>query len=199
MSRQWSHAACPEQRADMPRPGPSNFVAFRRPLGAQALADLVAPSLGPVLTRQGFSEADVLMHWADIVGADLAVHCQPLKLQWRGRAAASDLQVRTPPATLVVRVEGAFAVRLQHMAAVVLERVNTHLGWACVGKLVFRQGPLPRPTPPRRPSPIDPAAQRRAAESTMAVGDEALRTALTRLGSRVLSSSTRSASGAGEK
>ena len=42
-----------------------------------------------------------------------------------------------------LRVEGAFALEAQHSAAIILDRVNAHLGWRCVEKIAFRQGPLP--------------------------------------------------------
>jgi hypothetical protein len=76
---------------------------------------------------------------------------------------------------------------LQHVSALVIERVNTHLGWRCIGRLLLRQGPIgiSRPAPRRKPVD-DPAARAEAERSSADVEDEALRTALTRLGSRVL-------------
>jgi hypothetical protein len=169
-----------------------------RSFGPKPLADLVAPTLDPVLARQGFSEADLLLHWPDIVGSELAAHCAPLKLEWR-RRRASEHRDATPPAVLIVRTEGAFALQLQHMASVVVERVNTHLGWACVGKLALRQGPLPQPAVSRRVRLVpDAAAQREAGRSTAGVADDNLRNALTRLGASVLSR-RRAASARGEK
>ena len=182
----------------MPQRFKSGYDPSFRRRGAQALADLVSPSIGPVLARQGFGESDVLMHWPDIVGADLAERCHPLKLQWRTRTRSGDGQ--GPPATLVVRVDGAFALTLQHMGPVIIERVNAHLGWACVGRLALRQGPLP-PARTRLPTrgAIDPEAARRAEVSTGSVQDDDLRAALTRLGSRILTRASRPQAGRREK
>lgn len=156
-----------------------------RSRAAKPLADLVMPLIGPALARQGFSEADVLVHWAEIVGEHLAERCRPVKLQWRPRPA--DPSVAHEPAALIIRVEGAFALQLQHMSAVILERVNAYFGWRCVGRIVLKQGPLPVvPTArPRRPQP-DAAARARATDAVSAVADEPLRKALLGLGSRVL-------------
>ncbi len=110
--------------------------ARSRRRAAQPLADLVNPLLSPALARQGFSQADVLVHWTEIVGDQLAERCRPVKLQWRPRSP--DPAAALEPATLVVRVEGAFALALQHMAPVVLQRVNAYFGWRCVGKLVHQ-------------------------------------------------------------
>lgn len=168
----------------MPQPP---LRAAKRQRSARPLADLVLPCIDPVLARQGFGEADVLMHWPEIVGPRLAGQCQPLKLQWRSRGSKPDPEGRIEPATLIVRVQGAFAIELQHMAPTVIERVNGYLGWRCVGKLALRQGPLPPVTPRHRPLPaVDPAAQARATAAAETIADEALRAALVRLGSRVL-------------
>ena len=168
-------------------PQPPAFTISPRRRWAQPLADLVAPCIGPVLARQGFGEAEILMHWPEIVGEGLAKHCRPVKLQWRPRGVASDPEGRAEPATLLVRVEGAFALALQHMAPVVLERVNVYCGWRCVGKLVMKQGPLPVSPPSAAPPPrADPAVRARATELAAGVDDARLKAALIGLGSRVL-------------
>ncbi len=160
------------------------FPPRRKPPASRPLADLVGGCIGPVLGKHGFGEADVLMHWPEIVGADLADCCQPLRLQWRRRYSAD---AAVEPATLIVRVEGASALMLQHMEAVVVDKVNTYLGWRCVGKIALRQGPLP-PIGRRRPRPQPPDA-RDLAEARRVVGtieDARLAEALAGLGARVL-------------
>lgn len=137
-----------------------------------------------MLGKHGFGEADVLMHWPEIVGAELAGRCQPLRLQWRRRQRGDEA---VEPATLIVRVESASALMLQHQGAVVIDKVNTYLGWRCVGQIALRQGPLP--PPPRRrsqPRPIEPAALAEARALVGAVEDAGLAEALARLGARVL-------------
>lgn len=168
----------------MPPPFRAHSAPVRRPRMAQPLADLVGPCIGPALARQGFSESDVLMHWPEIVGEQLAERCRPVKLQWRPRLAGEQ---GGEPATLVVRVEGAFAIVLQHMQAIVIERVNVYFGWRCVGKLVLKQGPLPAPLRQARGAVApDAAARRRAAVATDGIDDTRLRDALVALGGNVL-------------
>ena len=95
------------------------------------------------------------------------------------------------PATLVVRVEGAFALELQHLAPIVVERINAHLGWRCVGRLALRQGPLERLPPARaKPAAPSPAARAAAARAVEGIADPGLRDALARLGAGVLSTRT---------
>ncbi len=147
---------------------------------ARPLADLVRRTLADTFARQGFASTELVTHWSDIVGAEIAAHCEPLRLKWpRGG------DVEAPePATLMLRVEGPTAIEIQHLAPVILERVNRFFGWRAVGRLSLRQAPLARrPAPAPRPAPDAQAAARLAA--TLDVADEDLRNALGRLGAAI--------------
>jgi len=114
-------------------------------------------------------------------GADVAAHSEPLKLQWPRPVEGRPQE----PATLVLRVEGPMALEIQHKSDVILERVNRFLGWSAVGRLALRQAPLSRRDRPKPPSPPDPEAVARIAETLDAVEDEQLRAALARLGAAI--------------
>jgi hypothetical protein len=159
---------------------------YRR--NSMPLADLVSRALGPALARQGFGEADLILHWEDIVGARLAQWSEPITLQWPPRGPRRVPDAAAEPATLVVRVEGAFALELQHLAPIVVERINAHLGWRCVGRLALRQGPIERSRrPSAKPAAPGPAARAAAARVVEGIADPDLRDALARLGAGVLS------------
>ncbi len=153
---------------------------------ARPLADLIGGAIDPALAKQGFGENSVILCWDEIVGERLAGVSEPLKMQWppRGPKRAPDAPVE--PATLVLRVESGFAIEFQHIAPVVIERVNAHLGWRCVGKLAYRQGPLQRAKTRAGPKPLDPVALAAARAETADIADEPLREALTRLGAHTL-------------
>jgi len=147
---------------------------------ARPLADLVRRTLADTFARQGFASTELVTHWNDIVGAEIAAHCEPMRLKWpRGG------DVDAPePATLMLRVEGPVAIEIQHLSPVILERVNRFFGWRAVGRLALRQAPLARrPQSPVRPAPDPQAAARLAA--TIDVEDEDLRNALARLGAAI--------------
>jgi hypothetical protein len=151
------------------------------------LADFIDGCLGPALRAQGFAASDVITAWPEIAGERLAAFSRPVKLEWprRGRP---DPDARPEPATLVVRVESAFALELQHLAPLLIERINAHYGWRCVGRIVLKQGPVPRPKPARSaPSEPTPEERARLAAKTTGIEAEPLRVALERLGSAVLS------------
>ena len=150
------------------------------------LADLIDVCLGPALAAQGFAASDVIVAWPEIVGERLAGFTQPLRIEWP-RGAARDRDVRPEPATLIVRVESAFALEMQHLTPVIIERVNAHYGWRCVGRLILKQGPVKRAQMPPEPKPALTAEdRRRVAEATAEVGESALREALERLGHAVV-------------
>ena len=158
----------------------------RRKTWSRPLADLVGSVIDPVFAKQGFSESDLILHWDDIVGERLAAASRPIKLQWPPRPAGRHPDAAPQPATLVIRVESGMALELQHSADQVLARVNAHLGWRCIGKLSFRQGPIERSERAalRRRAP-GAAALAAASKRVQGVEDEALRAALARLGAHV--------------
>lgn len=158
---------------------------FRR--GARPLADLIGKAIDPVLAKQGFGESDLIFHWDEIVGERLARVCEPIKLQWPSRGIKTSPENAPEPASLLIRVEGGFAIELQHLAPLVVERVNAHLGWRCVGRILLRQGPIGLTRAPKRQRPVDdPVARAEAAAQSAAIEDEPLRDALTRLGARII-------------
>jgi hypothetical protein len=150
------------------------------------LADLVGSTLQSAFARQGFAAVDIISHWEDIVGPELAGKTEPLRLVWPQR----DDPLST--GTLTVRVEGNYALELQYLTPVIIERVNRYFGWACVGRLSIRQGPVVRK--PRAPAlPAEPAPEA-VAEVERSLGefeDEALKSSLARLGAMVKGGVTR--------
>lgn len=156
------------------------------------LADLIDPCLGPTLAAQGFAASDVIVAWPEIVGERLAAFTQPLRMEWRRRSGPADPDSRPEPAALLVRVESAFALELQHLAPLVVERINAHYGWRCVGRLVLKQGRVQRPTPrSKAETPLSPEDQARIGAALDGVAEEPLRAALDRLGREVVGDARR--------
>jgi hypothetical protein len=150
--------------------------SFPRPL-----SELLGSTLSDALKSQGFASAEILARWTDIVGPEIAAHSEPMKITWPraiGEQAAE-------PATLVLRVEGPAAVEIQHLSAVILERVNRFFGWQAIGRIGLRQAPLRRRQQPTPPSPPDPVIAARIAAGLPEIADEDLRQALARLGAAI--------------
>ena len=159
---------------------------------AKRLAEFTPGLLSEALAARGLGESSLIADWPAIVGETFARHARPIELQWPPRAARRDPEAPAKPATLVLRVEGAFALEAQHSASVILARVNAHLGWRCVDKIAFRQGPLPplKDQRPVAPVPSD-AAQAAARAAAARIENEDLREAVARLGARAIDSTER--------
>ena len=143
---------------------------------AKPLRELVGKVVGEAFMRQGFASAELVTRWSEIVGAEIAAHSEPIKIQWpRGTGQ----QIRSP-GILVLRVEGPAAIEIQHLGAVICERVNRFFGWRAVERLAFRQSPLRRSAEqPRRRN--DGSAALQLAATMPEIADEELRRALARL------------------
>jgi hypothetical protein len=152
-----------------------------RTFRARPLAELVGACVNEAFKRQGFASMELVTHWDDIVGPEIAAHCEPIKLQWTRAKEPEDAE----PATLVLRVEGPAALEVQHLSGVLIERVNRFFGWQAVGRLAMRQAPLQRRAKPKPRPVIDAEAARRIADGLVDIDDADLRAALGRLGAAI--------------
>ena len=164
----------------MNKPGSS----YPRPL-----AEVLRKTLSDAFAKQGFASVELVTRWPEIVGAEIAAHSQPEKIQWPrtpqareapepGRAGAE----RARAGTLMLRVEGPAALEIQHLSDVILERVNQFFGWQAVGSVRLRQAPLSRRAVAKPLRAPDTAATARIAATLPEIRDEKLRQALARLG-----------------
>ena len=151
------------------------------PIAAKPLSVLLSDVFSDAYAKQGFAARELVTRWAEIAGAEVAAHSEPLKIQWPRPVEGQPQE----PATLVLRVEGPMALEIQHSSDVILQRVNRFFGWSAVGRLALRQAPLSRRDPPKSSRVPDAQAVAEVAETLSAVEDEALRAALARLGASI--------------
>ncbi len=164
----------------------------RRKMRARPLAEFVSDALDPLVAKLGMSQATLVLDWAEIAGERLAAVCEPARLRWPPRGPKTDPAKAAEPATLMLRVAPGMGLEMQHLAPLLIERVNAHLGWRCVGKIALRNEPFaPRRKPVRKPPPIDPRARAEAERLADGIEDEALKAALMRLGTAALSEKRR--------
>src|SRR5664279_6261877 len=155
--------------------------SFPRPL-----SEFLGATLSDSLKTQGFASTEIIARWADIVGTEIAAHSEPMKITWPRANTTGDMDDGVPePATLVLRVEGPAALEIQHLSAVILERVNRFFGWQAIGRIALRQAPLRRRVRPTPPPPPNPAIAASLAEGLTEIKDDDLRQALGRLGAAI--------------
>ena len=155
--------------------------------GPRALAALLPKVAEPAVRKRGFSAVEVITHWTEIVGAELAADTAPEKLSFPRDARRQG--------TLHLAASGSVALELQHLEPVIIERINTYFGYGAVARIALTQGGAPR-APAPRPEPengkVPPARIAEINDSTDRVDAAPLRDALRRLGSAVASAQPRS-------
>jgi len=130
--------------------------------------------------RYGFTEQSLVTHWIAIMGESLGRMTLPLKLSFPRGAQSGG--------TLRILAEGPAALELQHLAPVVIERINATFGFPAVKTLTITQGPAARPASGPAVEPRLDAEDEAALGALLgAVEDETLRASLARLGRAVYS------------
>ena len=120
----------------------------------------------------------VVSRWKEIVGERYAKVSVPESIRFpTGRKSGG---------VLTLLVDGAHAPLLQHIAPMVMERVNRFFGYEAVNRIVFRQGRLPAEAP--RPKRVEPkAVPRELGEGLREIADPELRACLESLAVRLAS------------
>ena len=147
---------------------------------ARPLSDLLRETIKDAFAKQGFAATELVTRWPEIVGADIAAHCEPERIAWPRPYGGEE----PAPGVLHLRVEGPMALEIQQLSGPILTRVNQFFGWQAVTDVRLRQAPLTRREQPKRPVP-DTAAAERIAASLTEIADDRLRGALARLGAAV--------------
>ena len=85
---------------------------MHKPPEPKPLADLIGGSIGVAFRRQGFASTEIVTHWDDIVGPEVAALAEPVRMQWI-RSRDPD---ESPPATLVLIAIHIYLVRKHGVA-----------------------------------------------------------------------------------
>lgn len=112
------------------------WIPVRREFsGLERLTKEVRRITAHVLGIRGFSGADILESWSDIVGPDLSLGISPEKLTFeRDNRTHGTLHVKSSG--------GAFAMLFEHQKQRVIERINCFLGYPAVSSIKIKQGRL---------------------------------------------------------
>ena len=154
--------------------------------GTRDLGSLAGRVIEPALLRRAGLTYSIASNWTAIAGPSLAAVTRPVRVRWGRRA---DPAKAPPPGTLVVACEGAAAIRVQHEADQIVERVNAVFGRGAIGAVRIEQRPIARePKPPRV---VEPTRSQRedAVRRAARIEHDGLRNALSHLGARVIAAS----------
>jgi len=143
---------------------------------ARAAGDLVGEVGGVAFKRFGFIQSAIVSRWSEIVGERYGRVSLPESIRFPvGRKSSG---------VLTLLVEGAHAPLVQHLAPLIIERVNRFFGYPAIDRIVFRQGKPPAPAqrlvrPDLRPVPKE------LGEGLRQIVDPELRACLESLAARI--------------
>jgi hypothetical protein len=138
----------------------------------------------PVFQKHGFAQVELLAHWPEVVGAQIAAIAIPEKIRWpRGAEEKSG-------GTLHLKVLAGRALDVQYATHTILERVNRFLGYQGVVALkVVQSHDALRPVKVKVTAP-EPSQQ--VLDQVSPIADAELQSALARLGASVSAARQRS-------
>lgn len=149
------------------------------------LADTAGSVLDPVLRKRAGINLSLIQAWEDVVGPQIGLQSRPLRILWPRRAHEDD---PFQPATLIIGCEGMAAMRIQHSTGEIISRVNAFLGFAAIARIRIEQKSVAPAVQrkPRQMMPVGAPAEKKLAQATALIEDEALRASLMQLGRNIL-------------
>lgn len=136
----------------------------------RSVSELLPEVGGAAFRRFGFVQSSIVSRWREIVGDRYA-------------GVSSPESIRFPPGrksegVLTLVVEGAHAPVMQHVAPVIVERVNRFFGYPAVARLSFRQGIVQLARAKPRPARSNLRVPTDLGDSVRAIADPELRAVL---------------------
>ena len=142
----------------------------------RAAGDIIGDVGGAAFKRFGFVQHAVVSRWSEIVGERYGRVSLPESIRFpAGRKSGG---------ALTLLVEGAHAPLIQHLAPLIIDRVNRFFGYPAIDRIIFRQGRPPAPStrlarPDLRPVPKE------MGEGLRQIADPELRACLESLAARI--------------
>lgn len=146
----------------------------------RAAGDLVGEVGGQSFRKFGFVQSAIVSRWSEIVGERYAKVSSPESIRFPAGRKSSG--------ALTLLVDGAHAPLVQHLAPMIIERVNRFFGHAAIDRIIFKQGrPVraaqPRPRPQLAPVPAE------LGEGLREIADPGLRACLESLAAQIAATS----------
>ena len=130
--------------------------------------------------RFGFIQSSIVSRWKEIVGDRYARVSSPESIRFpTGRKGGG---------ALTLLVDGAHAPLIQHLAPMIMERVNRFFGYEAINRVVFRQG-RPATEPPRPVRPELRPVPKELGDGLREIADPELRACLESLAARIAATS----------
>jgi hypothetical protein len=168
----WSAAMAKSRPSKSPEDSPRRGYA-------RSAGDLVGDITGVTFKRFGFVQGAVVSRWAEIVGDRYAKVSTPESIRFPVGKKSDGM--------LTLTVEGAHAPLMQHLAPLIIERVNRFFGYEAVGKIAFRQGRSAK-SAPKVERPQSAPVPKELGEGLRQIADPELRACLESLAGKLAGS-----------
>ncbi|MDI9408709.1 MAG: DUF721 domain-containing protein [Candidatus Pacebacteria bacterium] len=170
------------------RPANSQRRPWLKPISEQKLSAQLPTILAATLRQRGFISVQMITDWPLIVGKNLAADSRPQQII-RDKASGT--------ARLVIQIRPGLALELQHLAPLVIEKINQYFGYQFITRLSLVQNlnPIDRV---KKPSPSRHSISGRVKEQSVTpidlshpIRDPELRLALLNLAQNLAQSEAR--------
>jgi hypothetical protein len=152
----------------------------KRSCRPRAAGELVGAIGDRSFRRFGFIQSSIVSRWKEIVGDRYARVSSPESIRFpTGRKGGG---------ALTLLVDGAHAPLIQHLAPMIMERVNRFFGYEAINRVVFRQG-RPATDPPRPVRPELRPVPKELGDGLREIADPELRACLESLAARIAATS----------
>ena len=147
--------------------------AARRSVGR----DVDDPDVGRAAFRRfGFVQSSIVSRWSEIVGPRYAQVSSPESIRFPHGQKSGGI--------LTLLVQGAHAPLMQHLAPLIIERVNRFFGYAAVARVAIRQGEIKRVAKTAPPPSLAPLSEAMG-DSLRGIADPELKAVLESLAAGV--------------
>jgi hypothetical protein len=159
---------------------------YTRKSGRQ-ISEIANGMLDPVLAKRAGINTLLLGSWDEIAGEDFADCTRPEKIAWPRRASEMTGEGGYQPGVLTIACEGARALFLTHAQGELIQRINGFFGFPAINQMRIVQKPVAAPPKPySKPRPLTGERARHLETLIDGIENDALKAALTRLGTAVL-------------
>ena len=153
----------------------------RRNSGLVSFGADVRKLVGPLLGKKGLLQADILSHWTDILGFELASGVKPFSVSFSKKTAGAVLTVTA--------FSGAYAVEFTARKPQIIERLNSYFGYEAISDIRIKQGgTFAPPSPAKRDPDYSPEKSEEIQRLAAGIENEALRESVIRLGMALMES-----------
>jgi hypothetical protein len=97
----------------------------------QPMDKILAQVTAPVMQKHGYLKARLFTQWAEIVGEETAKKCRPKQLTFP--------QKQNVQGALTLRVEKGFALEIQHLEPILLEKMAVYFGFRAIDRIRLEQ------------------------------------------------------------